>query len=81
MPPQEHHLNVNRTARYYTIGDLENKPNEVWFVLHGHMYLAKQFIRYFRVLEDDRRLIVAPEGLSRSYVNHKELWVGASWMT
>ena len=81
MPPQEHHLNVNRTARYYTIGDLENKPNEVWFVLHGHMYLAKQFIRYFRVLETDRRLIVAPEGLSRSYVNHKERRVGASWMT
>ena len=81
MPPQEHHLNVNRTARYHTIGDLENKPNEVWFVLHGHMYLAKQFIRYFRVLETDRRLIVAPEGLSRSYVNHKERRVGASWMT
>ena len=81
MPPQEHHLNVSRTARYYTIGDLENKPSEVWIVLHGHTYLAKRFIRYFRVLEDDRRLIVAPEGLSRFYVNHEARRVGASWMT
>ena len=81
MPPQEHHLNVSRTARYYTIGDLENRPTEVWIVLHGHTYLAKRFIRYFRVLEDDRRLIVAPEGLSRFYVNHEARRVGASWMT
>jgi len=45
------------------------------------MYLAKHFIRYFRVLEAPKRLIVAPEGLSRSYVNHEERRVGASWMT
>jgi predicted esterase len=49
--------------------------------LHGHMYLAKQFIRYFRVLEQPNRLVVAPEGLSRSYINHQERRVGASWMT
>ena len=76
MPPVEHHIIVSRTARYYTIGDLEKKPSEVWFVLHGHMYLARQFIRYLRVLEDPKRLIVAPEGLSRSYVNHEERRVG-----
>jgi predicted esterase len=81
MPPEEHHISVTRTARYYTLGGLEKNPSEVWFVLHGHMYLAKQFIRYFRMLEDDRRLIVAPEGLSRSYVNHEGRRVGASWMT
>ncbi len=81
MQSEEHHIHVNRTARYYTIGDLESDLSEVWFVLHGHTYLAKHFIRYFRVLEDDRRLIVAPEGLSRFYVNHEERRVGASWMT
>ena len=81
MPPKSHHLTVSRTARYYTLGDLEDDPNEVWFVLHGHGYLAKHFIRYLRVLEDSRRLIIAPEGLSRFYVNHEERRVGASWMT
>jgi predicted esterase len=81
MPPHEHHLNVTRTARYYTLGDPTQKPSDVWFVLHGHMYLAKQFIRYFRVLEQPNRLVVAPEGLSRSYINHEARRVGASWMT
>ena len=81
MPPKEHHISVSRTARYHTLGDADTQPSEVWFVLHGHMYLARQFIRYFRVLEDPKRLIVAPEGLSRSYVNHEERRVGASWMT
>ncbi len=81
MQRKEHHIRVTRTARYYTLGDIEGNPQEVWFVLHGHMYLARQFIRYFRVLEDPKRLIVAPEGLSRSYVNHEERRVGASWMT
>jgi len=81
MHPVEHHLSVPRTARYYTLGDFDADLTEVWFVLHGHMYLAKHFIRYFRVLEAPKRLIVAPEGLSRSYVNHEERRVGASWMT
>jgi predicted esterase len=81
MPATEHHISVPRTARYYTLGNFDNELGEVWFVLHGHMYLARQFIRYFRVLEDPKRLIVAPEGLSRSYVNHEERRVGASWMT
>ena len=81
MQRKEHHIRVTRTARYYTLGDIEGNPQEVWFVLHGHMYLARQFIRYFRALEDPGRLIVAPEGLSRSYVNHEERRVGASWMT
>jgi predicted esterase len=81
MVPIEHHISVSRTARYYTLGDINSDLTEVWFVLHGHMYLARQFIRYFRVLEDSKRLIVAPEGLSRSYVNHEERRVGASWMT
>ena len=81
MVPTEHHISVPRTARYYTLGDIDHEPSEVWFVLHGHMYLARQFIRYFRILEDPKRLIVAPEGLSRSYVNHEERRVGASWMT
>ncbi len=81
MQPTEHHLAVSRTARYYTLGDIDNKLSELWIVLHGHMYLARHFIRYCRVLQADTRLIVAPEGLSRSYVDHAERRVGASWMT
>lgn len=83
---REHHLPVGRTARFYTLGDAQRAPNEVWFVLHGYGQLASRFVRHFEVLDDGRRLIVAPEALSRFYLDtvtgsHTHSPVGASWMT
>jgi predicted esterase len=76
---QEHHLGVQRTARYYTL-DPAGEPEEVWFVLHGYGQLAQYFIRHFDVIQNGRRLVVAPEALSRHYLpGHQR--VGASWMT
>lgn len=83
---REHHLPVGRTARFYTLGDAQRAPSEVWFVLHGYGQLASRFVRHFEVLDDGRRLIVAPEALSRFYLDtvtgsHTHSPVGASWMT
>jgi predicted esterase len=76
---QEHHFSVQRTARYYTL-DPAGEPQEVWFVLHGYGQLAQYFIRHFEAIQNGRRLVVAPEALSRYYLpGHKR--VGASWMT
>jgi predicted esterase len=76
---QEHHIGVRRTARYCTL-DPDSEPQEVWFVLHGYGQLAPYFIRHFDAIQNGRRLIVAPEALSRYYLpGHKR--VGASWMT
>lgn len=80
-PPREHHMIVQRTARYYTLGRDDGEASEVWFVLHGQGYLAGTFIEAFRSLDDGDRLIVAPEGLSRFYRNPLSKSVGASWMT
>jgi predicted esterase len=83
MPP-EHHIEIPRTARYFTLGD-EEDPTEVWVVLHGYGQLAGRFAERFQpLLESGRRLVVAPEGLSRFYVEGKggpDSRVGASWMT
>lgn len=62
---------------------------EVWFVLHGYGQLAGRFIERFRPLPGagTRRAVVAPEALSRFYVEREvgphgpESRVGASWMT
>ena len=78
--PEAHHLRVPRTARYYTLGATE-APREVWFVLHGYGQLAAYFIRHFRPLLDGARRIVAPEALSRFYLDEASGRVGASWMT
>ena len=54
---------------------------QVWFVLHGYGQLAEYFIRKFETIRDDHTYIVAPEALSRFYLNGNSGRVGASWMT
>jgi predicted esterase len=76
---QEHRLVVQRTARYFTL-DPAGEPDEVWFVLHGYGQLAQYFVRHFEPIQNGRRLIVAPEALSRYYLPGHER-AGASWMT
>ncbi len=83
----EHHLTVSRTARYHTLGTAGAATREVWFALHGHGQLAAYFIRHFAAVEDPARLVVAPEGLNRFYMETTS-WkgagharVGATWMT
>jgi len=80
---QEHHLSVNRTARYFTLGSSSRGVAEVWFACHGYGQLAARFLEKLRVLDDGRRYLVAPEGLSRFYLSESpaERRVGASWMT
>jgi predicted esterase len=84
----EHAIAVPRTARYYTLGPTHGFPRELWFVCHGYGHLAARFVEQFTSLDDGTRLIVAPEALSRFYLdsiperrNQKVQRVGASWMT
>ena len=77
----EHHLSVQRTARYYTVGELTSQTTHVWFCLHGFGQLAAYFGKKFTSLDDGKTLVVVPEGLSRLYLNGKYERIGASWMT
>ena len=74
-------MTVQRTARYYTLGMLSPTTKHVWFVLHGYGQLAKYFIRRFDVVANDETVVVAPEALSRLYVDAEYGKVGASWIT
>lgn len=78
---QEHRVTLARSGRYFTLGGTE--PREVWFACHGYGQLAARFLEKLRVLDDGRRCLVAPEGLSRFYLSERatERRVGASWMT
>jgi predicted esterase len=85
---REHRLEVTRTARYWTLGDTSaGQAREVWFVLHGYRQLAGRFIRRFQAIATAGRVVVAPEALSRFYIDHSEgahgpeSRVGATWMT
>lgn len=74
-------ISVPRTARYATLGTLNDSTKQVWFVCHGYSQLAEDFIRYVSILDDGSRFIVAPEALSRFYVKTGSGKIGASWMT
>ena len=83
-----HSIHVRRTARYYTLGPTHGFPRELWVVVHGYAQLARSFIKWFAPLDDGTRLVVAPEALSRFYLDpvaerraHAEPRVGATWMT
>lgn len=75
-----HHLHVPRAARYATLGDPREGIDSVWFLLHGYGQLASEFLESARALAASTRFIVAPEGLSRFYLEDHQR-VGASWMT
>ncbi|GAA4440397.1 esterase [Pontibacter saemangeumensis] len=77
----EHKLTVPRTARYYTLGTPSEAIQDLWIVCHGYGQLGRYFVRHFSGLDDGKSLVVAPEALSRFYLNGFSGRVGATWMT
>jgi predicted esterase len=85
MSPDEHHIRISKRARYYTLGSVDD-AHDIWMVCHGYGQLAGRFIRNFEIIDQPGRMIVAPEGLHRFYIDPPpkpaaERRVGATWMT
>lgn len=78
---KSNHITITKTARYFTLGELNDATSEVWFVLHGYAQLASDFIEDFDVLDNGSRFIVAPEGLNRFYARGFGGKPAATWMT
>lgn len=88
QPMKEEALHFNFKARYYKLGEISTATKNIWFVIHGYGQLAQYFLKKFAPLENSETCIIAPEGLSRFYLedvtkrnqsgNNK---VGATWMT
>lgn len=75
-----HNITVPKTANYYTIGDVKTAKT-IWIVLHGYGYLAEFFIKKFEPILNNETCVIAPEALSRFYLNGFNGKIGASWMT
>ena len=74
-------ISINKTARYFTLGNPNEKIETIWFLCHGYGQLANYFLKNFEILNNGKNLLVAPEGLHRFYLNGFGGRVGASWMT
>jgi hypothetical protein len=81
LTPNEHHITVARTARYFTLGELNQNTKDIWILIHGHRHLAGKFILQFEELSKKGSFLIAPEGLMRLYIKGDYGDVGASWMT
>lgn len=78
---QELTLQVPRTAHYTQLGEFTPATQTVWLVCHGYGQLATYFARHFNHLNPTTNVIIAPEGLSKFYLQGFSGRVGASWMT
>lgn len=78
----KHEIKINKTAVYQTLGEVKTAKT-IWIVLHGYGYLAEFFIKKFNPILNDSTAIIAPEGLSKFYLNGVGVdgRIGASWMT
>ncbi|MFT4778648.1 MAG: putative esterase [Flavobacteriales bacterium] len=77
---EENHMRIQRTVRYYQTGE-SSAEGELLMALHGYSQHPKFFLRKIESLAGPNRIIVAPEGLHRMYVNGNSGRVGSSWMT
>jgi len=74
-------VDFQQQAVYYQSGEISQHTKEIWFVLHGYGQLPQYFIRKFSDISNDERVIVAPGGLSRFYLEGFSGRVGSTWMT
>ncbi len=81
IPIEQRQTAVQIRATYHVVGNYTPSTKYVWLVCHGYGQLARYFVRRFDVLNPDEHYIVAPEGLSRFYLDSDYGKVGASWLT
>ena len=87
MAPDERHIRVHRTARFYMLGAPAGETTELWIACHGYGQLAAGFAKALEPLASDQRVVVVPEALNRFYLDEPMKYhgpssqVGASWMT
>jgi predicted esterase len=78
---KENHIAVQKTARYYTLGEFGQNTKSIWIVLHGFRQNAAGFLSDFEPLLNPTTFFIAPEGLNRFYLDGYTGKVGATWMT
>lgn len=85
---QEKEFSFSFKARYFKLEPLSVAPRQIWFVLHGYGQLAQYFLKNFQALADKGIVVIAPEALSRFYLEDVQSRartgnnrVGATWMT
>lgn len=85
--PRLHRLTVARTSRYATLGADAAHAARLWVAFHGYGQTVDTFLASFAGCVPPDTRVVAPEGLSRFYLEAPRAdrghlaRVGATWLT
>lgn len=75
------YIATTKHARYAEYGNLTDKTKYFWFALHGSKMLCEQMIFKFKDFDPVEHFIIAPEAMSRFYLEGFGGDVVATWMT
>jgi predicted esterase len=78
---QSKHIETTRTARYFTLGNVNNETKGLWMVLHGYAQNGDDFLKQFSTLANEGHYVVSVEAMSRFYAKGFYGNIAASWMT
>lgn len=87
MPVSMHNITVARTARYAVVGAAPEQAARLWIAFHGYAHRAEDFVAPFAECVPTDTRVIAPEGLSRFYLELPRpdgghlTRTGASWLT
>lgn len=77
----QHQVSFPVSAPYYTLNEVTKDTRYIWIGCHGYGQLAQFFLKKFESLDPRQHFFIAPQGLSRFYLDNTYGRVGASWMT
>lgn len=77
----QYKIQVDRTASYFTLGNLTGDVRFIWMIFHGYGQRAPNLLSKFADLKNKDHYFLAPEGLSKFYWDGVDGRVVASWMT
>ena len=78
---EEKYITYQHTTSYGVLNELTASTRRIWVVFHGYGQLSRYFLRKFEGLDPSENYIIAPQGISKTYLEGFSGRVGASWMT
>jgi len=78
---EQRHITFQHTTPYGVLNELTGNTRRIWLVFHGYGQLSRYFLRKFEGLNPEENYVIAPQGISKTYLEGFSGRVGASWMT